>query len=151
MKRITVCLTLLVGSIVPLCAQTTEVEVTEDAVIFEEVLEEEVTPNADIVYTIVEQSPEYPGGMEKWIEYLKLKLKYPKDALASKTEGTVFVSFVVQPTGKLTDFSVIKGLIPSCDQEALRVMQESIDWKPGRQRNVAVKTRFVLPIKFKLP
>jgi len=121
--------------------------------VFEAPVEERVAmeledPNK--IYTVVEIQPEYPGGMTKWTEYVNKSLRYPKDALSNQTEGSVYVGFVVSETGKLTDIMVIKGLSPSCDNEAVRIVQESIDWKPAKQNGKAVKSRFVIPVKFNL-
>ena len=118
--------------------------------VFEEPVEERNVPDQNKVYTVVEQQPEYPGGFDKWVEYLKKSLKYPKDAVKQQIEGSVFVAYVVLETGKLTDINVIKGISPSCDKEAVRLITESIDWKPGKQNGKAVKVKFVMPVKFRL-
>ena len=132
--------------------ETATVEVMVDDVVIEEVVPvvEEVADDPNKVYTITEIQPEYPGGMDKWNEYVKKSLNYPKDAVKQQVEGTVFIQFVVQETGKLTDFQIIKGISLSCDKEALRLCKESINWKPGKQAGKTVKVRFVMPIKFKL-
>jgi TonB family protein len=130
-------------------AFTEEVAPTVE-VVFEEPVQEVVAHDPSKVYLVVEIQPEYPGGMGKWEEYIKNSLKYPKDAVNQKTEGTVYVAFVVSESGKLTDINVMKGLSISCDKEAVRLVKESIDWKPGKQAGTTVKTRMVLPIKFRL-
>ena len=120
-------------------------------VVFEEPVEEVViNDDKDKIFIVVEVQPEYPGGMGKWNEYVKSSLRYPKDAVGKKVEGTVYVQFVVLETGKLSEFQLIRGISPSCDKEALRLCKESIDWKPGKQNGKTVKVRFVMPIKFRL-
>jgi protein TonB len=113
-------------------------------------VEEVAVADDDKVYKVTEIQPEYPGGMGKWNEYIKRSLKYPSDAVSKKIEGSVYVKFVIQQSGKLTDFQVIKGISPSCDKEALRLCKESIDWKPARQAGKVVKAQMVIPIKFRL-
>jgi len=142
-------------------AQTQEKEIkpppakegTTEVVIFEEppIEESRISGQSDQIYYVVEQQPQYSKGFEKWDEYVKGTLKYPEDAATKKIEGNVYVQFTVQETGKLTDFEVVRGISVSCDKEAIRVIQESGDWQAGRQKGVAVKVRFVMPIKFRLP
>ncbi|HEU5290855.1 MAG TPA: energy transducer TonB [Cyclobacteriaceae bacterium] len=122
----------------------------EVEVVFEEPVKEIQVADESKVYLVVEQQPEYPGGMSAWTEYIQKSLKYPKDAVKQLIEGSVFVAFVVQETGKITDVSVIKGISPSCDKEAERLIKESKDWKPGKQRGKPVKVKFVWPVKFRL-
>lgn len=143
-----------VNEFIPVTEEVAPVEETvevmvDEVVVYEEPVEE-VVEDANKVYTITEIQPEYPGGMGKWNEYVTKELKYPKDAVKSQVEGTVFIQFVVQETGKLSDFQIIKGISVSCDKEALRLCKESINWKPGKQAGKTVKTRFVMPIKFNL-
>jgi protein TonB len=126
------------------------IEDTRIEVVFEEPVEEVEADDASKIYTVTEIQPEYPGGFGKWVDYVKNSLKYPKDAVRLKTEGSVYIEFVVIETGKLTDFKVVRGISPSCDKEALRICKESIDWKPAKQGGKAVKCRFVMPIKFRL-
>lgn len=129
-----------------------EVGPTVEEIVFDEPPRQEIqdTDDESKVYTITEIQPEYPGGMGKFGEYVKSSLKYPKDAVNQKIEGTVWIEFVVLETGKLSDFKVIKGISTSCDKEALRLCERSINWKPAQQRGKAVKCRFVTPIKFRL-
>lgn len=118
-------------------------------VVFEESVEvEEVVMDDQKIFTVVEIMPEYPGGMEKWNEYAKKNLKYPKEVKQDKLTGTVYVSFVVQPDGSLSDTNVVRGLCPACDQEAVRLVKDSGKWKPGKQNGKTVSTRFVMPVKF---
>ena len=128
-----------------------DVEITEEkaieAIVFEEPVEEEV---ADEVFTIVEQQPEYPGGMGAFYQYVQKKLKYPSQARRMGIEGKVFVQFVVDKSGKITEVIAVKGIGAGCDQEAVRVIKSSPKWKAGKQRGKAVKVRMILPITFKL-
>ncbi|AFM05394.1 TonB family protein [Bernardetia litoralis DSM 6794] len=102
------------------------------------------------VFTIVEQSAVYPGGMDAFYKYVGKELKYPKQAKRMGIQGRVFVQFVVDKTGKLTDVKTVKGIGGGCDEEAERVLRESVRWAPAKQRGKTVKVRMNIPIVFKL-
>lgn len=104
----------------------------------------------DKIFTVVEQQAEYPGGMAEMMKFLQKNVKYPAAARRMGIEGSVFVSFVVDKEGKISDPQIVKGISADCDKEALRVVQLMPPWKPGKQNGRSVKSRFVLPIKFKL-
>jgi len=121
-------------------------------VVFEEPVQEVVAEgnDDDKIFTVVEQQPEYPGGMEAMAKFLQKNLRYPSTARRMGVDGKVFVQFVVDREGKISDVQVIKGVSADCDKEAIRVVQSMPAWKPGKQNGKAVKARFVLPIRFKL-
>ncbi len=98
----------------------------------------------------VEQMPQYPGGDEELLKFIKNNLKYPKDAAEKGIEGRVTIRFVVSKTGEVTDVMVIRGLDPSCDAEALRVVKMMPTWTPGRQSGRDVPVYYTLPIVYKL-
>jgi protein TonB len=77
-------------------------------------------------------------------------MKYPAQARRMGVEGKVFVQFVIGKDGAISDVKVIKGIGAGCDEEAIRVVQSSPSWNPGKQRGKAVKQRYTLPIIFKL-
>jgi protein TonB len=108
-------------------------------------------PDSNRVFTVVEESPAYPGGYEKLKEFLKQEFKYPRKLIKQKIEGRVFVQFVVLQDGQLDDFKVVKGLAPLLDAEACRVIKATGKWKPGKQRGKLVKVKFVLPVECKVP
>jgi protein TonB len=128
-----------------------DVEITEETVVedivFEAPVEEEV---ADEIFTIVEDQPSPKGGMAAFYEYVGKKLKYPAQARRMGIEGKVFVEFVVDKDGSITDVKAIKGIGAGCDEEAIRVIQTAPKWNPGKQRGRPVKVRMILPITFKL-
>lgn len=128
-----------------------DVEITEETVVeelvFEEPVEEEV---AEEIFTIVEDQPSPKGGMAAFYEYVGKKLKYPAQARRMGIEGKVFVEFVVDKDGSITDVKAIKGIGAGCDEEAIRVIQDAPKWNPGKQRGRPVKVRMILPITFKL-
>lgn len=128
-----------------------DVEMTEETVIeevvFEAAPEEE---NADEVFTIVEDQPTPIGGMSAFYQFVQKNLKYPAQARRMGIEGKVFVQFVVDKDGTITEVKAVKGIGAGCDEEAARVIGKAPKWKPGKQRGRAVKVRMILPITFKL-
>lgn len=98
----------------------------------------------------VEQQAKYPGGYEAMGRFLKNNMTYPKEAQRSKTEGTVFVSFIINKDGSISDAVVIKGIGEGCDEEAVRVVSIFPNWTPGMNGGKPVRARFVLPLDFKL-
>ena len=128
-----------------------DVEMTEETVIeevvFEEAPEEE---EADEIFSIVEDQPAPSGGLPAFYKYVQSKLKYPAQARRMGIEGKVFVQFVVDKDGTLTEVQAVKGIGAGCDEEAVRVIKGAPKWKPGKQRGRAVKVRMILPITFKL-
>jgi protein TonB len=126
-----------------------DVEIKETSeVIPVRVIEEIAKEETDEVFLIVEDDPEFPGGTPAFQKFLKANIRYPYKARTMHVEGKVYVQAVVGKDGKLTDVQVLKGIGSGCDEEALRVINMSPVWKPGRQRGHAVKTRIVIPIVF---
>lgn len=120
-------------------------------VVFEEPVQEIVAPNDDdVIFTVVEQQAQFPDGMEAMYKFIQKNMKYPAAPRRMGIEGSVFVQFVVDKEGSISDIQVIKGIHADCDKEAVRVVKMMPPWKPGKQNGRAVKSRFVLPIKFKL-
>jgi len=128
-----------------------DVEITEETVIediiFEEAPDEEV---ADEIFDIVEDQPAPPGGYGAFYKYISKHIKYPNQARRMGIEGKVFVQFVVDKSGNLTDVKAIKGIGAGCDEEAVRILKGAPRWKAGKQRGRPVKVRMILPITFKL-
>ena len=102
------------------------------------------------VFDIVEQMPEYPGGQAALFEFISKNVKYPEDAVKKKVEGKVFVTFVVDTDGKITDVSLMRKVFPSLDAEAIRVISAMPNWIPGRQKGQAVRVKYTVPIMFRL-
>lgn len=107
----------------------------------EEVFEEEI-------FTIVEQMPEFPGGIEALFAYLGNTLKYPAMAKDAKIQGKVYVTFVVDRDGSIANVKVLRGIGGGCDEEAIKVVKGMPKWEPGRQRSKAVRVQYNLPINF---
>lgn len=128
-----------------------DVEFAEDMAIEDLVFEDLPEPEvADQVFTVVEEQPEPYGGIGAFYEYVKKTFKYPNQARRMNVEGKVYVQFVVDKDGTITEVQAIKGIGAGCDEEAVRVLENAPKWKPGKQRGVPVKVRIVLPINFKL-
>ncbi|MBD2699887.1 TonB family protein [Spirosoma sp. BT702] len=111
---------------------------------------EAVQSGQDPVFTVVEQQPTFPGGMQALWQYLARNLRYPKEAREKRIQGRVFVRFVVASTGSIRDVSVLKGIGSGCDEEAVRVVSQMPAWKPGQQQGKAVSVLYNLPINFSL-
>jgi len=94
--------------------------------------------------------PEFPGGEGALHQYLAENIKYPQMAKESGIQGRVFVTFVVERNGKVTDVKVLRGIGGGCDEEAIRVVQNMPSWTPGKQRGKPVRVQFNLPVKFTL-
>lgn len=110
----------------------------------------EEKPEED-VFTIVEDMPTFEnGGLSAFARYVNRNLKYPSVAAEHGIEGKVFIQFIVNEKGNVTDVNTIRGTDPVLDSEAMRVVQGSPQWIPGRQRGMPVKVRFVIPVNFKL-
>jgi periplasmic protein TonB len=102
------------------------------------------------IFTVVEEQPTYPGGDEARIKFLQANMKYPEEAKELGVQGKVFVTFVVEVDGSITDVKVLRGIGSGCDDEAVRVVKSMPRWVPGKQRGVPVRVQFNLPINFKL-
>ena len=103
-----------------------------------------------VIFDVVEQMPQYPGGDEARIKYLSKNLKYPEEARREGIEGKVFVTFVVEKDGSITGAKILRGIGGGCDEETIRVIENMPDWEPGKQKGKAVRVRFNMPIVFKL-
>lgn len=103
------------------------------------------------VFYIVEEMPKYPGGDEALRKDIASLVKYPVAAQENEIQGKVYITFVVNEEGKIQDAKIARGVDPSLDAEALRVMN-TLDktWKPGKEKGVAVKVNYTVPINFAL-
>lgn len=100
-------------------------------------------------FVVVEEMPEFPGGMAKLTEYLAKNIKYPQAARENGIQGRVFVNFVVERDGSISNVKVMRSLGGGCDEEAVRVVKSMPKWEPGKQRGKAVRVSYNLPINFK--
>lgn len=101
------------------------------------------------VFTVVEQQPEFPGGMPALQQYLRMNIRYPAVAMKARTQGRVFVEFMVSPSGAINNIQIQKGIGNGCDEEAVRIVAQMPRWEPGKQNGQAVAVSYILPIEFR--
>ena len=123
-------------------------DVKEKADVVEVPIDQSATK--DEAFAVVEQMPEFPGGMKELMTFLKDNIQYPKAAQDKKVQGRVIVQFVVEKDGTPTEFNVLRSIDPDLDKEALRVLGEMPKWKPGMQKGQAVRVKYTVPVNFKL-
>ncbi len=110
-----------------------------------------VEENDQVIFDVVEQMPQYPGGQEAMMRYLSQHIRYPEQAYTEGIEGRVIAQMVIDTDGNATDITIVRSVHPDLDREAVRVLSDMPQWIPGRQRNQVVKVRYTVPIRFKLP
>lgn len=113
-------------------------------------VEEEEDVEEQQIFMVVENAPAFPGGDEGRMKFLVENIKYPQMARESGIQGTVYVTFVVERNGSVTDVKILRGIGGGCDEEAIRVVQAMPKWEPGKQRGKPVRVQFNMPIKFTL-
>ncbi len=124
-----------------------EIDVIEDIVANNEEPPEEVVEE---VKDFVETMPSFPGGLSEFYKFVRKNLKYPAQARRLQIEGKVFVHFVVDKNGRLSDIKIVKGIGIGCDKEVLRIINISPKWNPGKQGGLPVKVSMMMPITFRL-
>lgn len=102
------------------------------------------------VFTIVEEMPSFPGGENERNRFLAMNINYPQEAVLTGIQGTVYVQFIIDRNGSVTEVKVLKGIGGGCDEEAMRVVQIMPKWKPGKQNGKNVRVIFNMPIYFRL-
>ena len=132
---------------VDLDIEVDEETIVEEIVTTEEPVEEEPV---DKIFEIVEEEATPQGGLEAFYRYLGKNIEYPRQAKRMGVSGRVYIRFVVNKDGSLTDMEVIRGIGAGCDEEALRVLKGAPKWKPAKQRGRPVRQRMVIPVKFTL-
>ena len=102
------------------------------------------------VFDVVEQMPEFPGGMEALFKYMAENMKYPEDAKKQQVEGRVLVQFIVETDGSVSNTEVLMRVFPSLDAEAVRVISGMPKWIPGKQNGKVVRVKYTIPVSFRL-
>ena len=102
------------------------------------------------IFQVVEQMPEFPGGMDALMKYFNKNIKYPSQAAENNIQGRVMISFVVNKDGSIVDPQVIKSVDASLDKEAMRVVKAMPKWNPGKQRGKPVRVKYTVPVMFRL-
>ena len=111
---------------------------------------EEEEESSQQIFMVGEEMPEFPGGQAALMSFIAKSIKYPVVAQENGIQGRVTCSFVVNKDGSIVDAEVIRGIDPSLDKEALRVINTMPKWKPGKQRGKPVRVKFTVPINFRL-
>ena len=114
------------------------------------ILESDLGPDEDNVYTLVDREPEFPGGTMGLLEFMRTTIKYPTEARKDTIQGRVLVSFIVNKDGSIVKPEVVKSAHPLLDEEALRMVNEMPAWKPGEQNGVPVRVKYTIPVNFRL-
>lgn len=102
------------------------------------------------IYAVLEERPEYPGGMKEAIKYIQTHIQYPPAAIYKKIQGRVWIESVIDRNGKVVQPKVAYSVHPLLDQEALRIVRMMPDWKPGKLNGETVKVKYVFPVTFRL-
>jgi TonB family protein len=102
------------------------------------------------VYSVVEQMPEFPGGDKGFHQFIADNVKYPAEAKEKGIRGIVYVNFIVEPDGSVSDIKVLRGIGGGCDEEAVRVVKSMPKFKPGIQNGEAVRVSYTVPVIFRL-
>ena len=110
--------------------------------------EEKINP--DSIYYVTEISPEFPGGRQAFLDYLKANVNYPAQCREAEIQGRVLITFVVQKDGSIKNASVLKSVHPLLDAEALRVISVMPNWKPGMEHGTPVSVQYAAPVNFRL-
>lgn len=113
------------------------------------VVEEEEESESHI-FTVVEKMPQFPGGDAALLKFVNGSIKYPVIAQENGIQGRVVISFVVNRDGSVVDAEIVRGVDPSLDKEALRVVNTMPKWSPGEQRGKPVRVKYTMPIQFRL-
>ena len=104
----------------------------------------------EIDFVVVEKMPEFPGGELELLNFINKSIRYPVGAQERDIQGRVICSFIIDKTGKVVDAQVVRGIDPSLDSEALRVVKTIPNWEPGKQRGKPVRVKYTMPITFRL-
>ncbi|MBR4230265.1 MAG: energy transducer TonB [Bacteroidales bacterium] len=113
-------------------------------------VEQEEEEAEDEIFQVVEQDPEYPGGVEALYKFIQQNLKYPQLAKENNITGRVFVQFVVEKDGSVSNVKAARDIGGGCGAEAVRVIKAMPKWTPGKQRGKAVRAAYTLPVNFVL-
>lgn len=102
------------------------------------------------IFHVVEEMPSFPGGETERVRFLSQNLTYPQLAREAGIQGTVYLSFVIERDGSITDVRILRGVEGGCSEEAVRVVNSMLKWNPGNQRGIPVRVQMSIPIKFTL-
>lgn len=128
-----------------------DIDFDEDVAMDEfQFVQEEEEIEEQHIFLVVENMPEFPGGEAAMYKFIGKNIEYPRMAKESGISGRVFVTFVVERDGSVTDVQILRGIGGGCDEEAIRVIKMMPKWTPGKQRGKPVRVQYRMPIKFTL-
>ena len=104
----------------------------------------------DTILVVPEIMPSFPGGQQAMIKFIRESMQFPEKELAQGIQGRVILQFVVERDGSIADIVVVRGVNPALDREAIRIVESMPKWIPGKQSGRVVRTRFTLPINFRI-
>jgi TonB family protein len=107
-----------------------------------------VSKTSNEMFVVVEKMPEFPGGEKARMKYLKENINYPEEAKQQGIQGTVYVTFIIEPDGRITEVKLLRGIGGGCDEEAVRVIENMPKWKPGEIKGEIIRKQFTMPIRF---
>lgn len=102
------------------------------------------------IYNVIDQMPEFPGGMDKLLQFINDNMKYPTKAQTEGMQGKVIVQFIIDEDGYIIEPNIVRSVESSLDNEALRLIKMLPQWKPGTLKGKAVKVKYTVPVAFKL-
>lgn len=108
------------------------------------------TKKNDMLFSVVEVMPQYPGGQIAMMKYIMENMKYPEQAMKKGIQGRVTVRFIVEKDGSISDVKPIHSVHTLLDKEAVRVVKSMPKWSPGKQNGKPVRVQLIVPIMFKL-
>ncbi|MBR6291606.1 MAG: energy transducer TonB [Bacteroidales bacterium] len=123
---------------------------TENIEITPVVVEQDEEEDEQVIFQVVEQDPEFPGGVEALYKFIQSNIKYPQLAKENNITGRVFVTFVVEKDGSVSNVKAARDIGGGCGAEAVRVVKSMPKWTPGKQRGKAVRAAYTLPVNFTL-
>lgn len=157
MKRLSfLILSIFTLSCIPLFAQIDcyidlEIEVEDTIPLGQSSIDNVELPDSNEVFQAVDEMPEFPGGMEKLIQFIADSIHLPKCVTEGNVEGRSIVEFVVNRDGTLSDFKIFRSLHEDCNVEAIRVLKLMPRWKPGKEDGKLVRVRYAIPVRFRRP
>ncbi|MCF8331632.1 MAG: energy transducer TonB [Bacteroidales bacterium] len=113
--------------------------------------ESQLDSNSRKIYNVVDELPGFPGGESERFHYLAENINYPEFAREHGIQGTVFVTFVVEKDGRITNPEILRGIGGGCDEDVIRIVKQMPKWKPGKVDGKPVKVQFNMPVRFSLP
>lgn len=113
--------------------------------------EEKKVSGDEPVFVVVEEQAEFPGGLDSMYAYIQKNLVYPEKAKAEGIEGRVFVSFIIEKDGSISNILIKRAIGGGCEEAVVEMIKNMPKWNPGKQKGKPVRCQFTLPIKFELP